>query len=131
MIFHANKVTVNDDEDLEECWWVGFVDDEHAPQNYLLLQRGIEDDEQDIRLGMNTYHVELNGQGWSCYGGIEALELQRDRVYITFTAEGVREMGGVDKLEITFAPDGRILDELRKRLANIFAGTECLAYRAA
>jgi hypothetical protein len=40
-----------------ECHLVGFADQEHDTKLYFMLQRSFEDDEQDIQLGMNTYHV--------------------------------------------------------------------------
>jgi hypothetical protein len=55
-------------ERAEFYWHVGFADYPIDTTEYLLLQRGVEDDKQDIRLGMATYHVEINDQGASCYG---------------------------------------------------------------
>lgn len=37
-----------------------------------------EFDDQDRRLGMDTYYVELDGQGASGYGGIDKVEVRHD-----------------------------------------------------
>jgi hypothetical protein len=53
--FHADCVAILD---MEDFWLVGFADQEFNPKQYLTLQRDYEDDDQDVALGMNTYHVE-------------------------------------------------------------------------
>lgn len=121
--FHANCVTV---EDRDDFWLVGFADDEFKTRDYLLLQRGVEDDEQDLVFGMNTYHVERNDQKWSGYGGIESFELHRDRVKICFSKAGGNRMGSVTEMEITFQTDGDEYARLKDRLGRIFGGTDCL-----
>jgi hypothetical protein len=125
--FHANCVAV---EDMEDFWLVGFADDEFDTQNYLTLQRAFEDDEQDIRLGMNTYHVERNGQAWSCYGGIEKCCLYPDRIQVHFSADSAANMGGVSSIEITFAMKPAEFERLEHRLQKILAGCSILEVRA-
>jgi hypothetical protein len=120
--FHANCVAV---DHMEDFWLVGFADEKFDTRQYLMLQRSFEDDEQDIRLGQNTYHVERNDQAWSCYGGIERFELHRDRVSVTFTERGAARLAA-PAMEICFQIDDRQFSELRKRLGFIFEGTECL-----
>ena len=105
---------------------VGFADDPFEPRDFLLLQRSYEDDEQDSRLGMNTYHVERNGQLWSCYGGIERFKLCRDRVKVSFTKEGSRLLGNVPGMEITFNVEESKFNELQRGLRQVFAATGCL-----
>jgi Immunity protein 10 len=80
--FHANCVAV---EDMDDFWLVSFADDKCEPREYLTLQQSFEDEDQDVALGMNTYHVERNDQRWWEYGGIKRFELKRDRVRIEFT----------------------------------------------
>jgi hypothetical protein len=122
--FHANCVAV---EDMDDFWLVGFADDKYETHDYLTLQRSFEDDDQDVALGMNTYHVERNGQRWSGYGGIGRFELKRDRVRVEFTTEGASEMGNVVEMEVTFKVGEQEFYKLKDRLGKIFAGTGCLA----
>src|SRR5262245_56258457 len=70
--FHANCVAI---DDMDDFWLVAFADEKFGTRQYLMLQRSYEDDEQDIQLGMNTYHVERDDQGFSCYGGVKHFEL--------------------------------------------------------
>ncbi|MFO0968682.1 MAG: Imm10 family immunity protein [Gemmataceae bacterium] len=123
IVFHAHCVAI---EDMDDFWLVGFADDKFNTRDYLMLQRAFEHDEQDVSLGMNTYHVERNGQGWSGYGGIMAFELRRDRAKIVFTKEGAATMGNVTEMEITFRVDGDEYSKLKDRLGKIFAGAGCL-----
>ena len=124
VVFHANCVAI---DDMEDFWLVGFADDKFKARDYLMLQRRFEDDEQDVALGMNTYHVERNGQEWSGYDGILAFELKRDRAKVTFTKDGAAKMGKVTEMEITFHVGDDEFSKLKDRVAKIFAGAKCLA----
>lgn len=117
--FHANCVAI---EDMEDSWLVGFADDKFDTRDYLMLQRAFEDDEQDVALGMDTYHVERNDQRWSGYGGIAAFDLKRDRVKVRFTENGGATMGTTE-LEVSFQIDEEEYSKLRDRLGKIFQGT--------
>jgi hypothetical protein len=124
--FHANCVAI---EDMGDFWLVGFADEKFDTRQYLTLQRSYEDDEQDTRLGMNTYHVERDDQSCSCYGGIERFELQRDQLMVRFTPTGAKQLKA-DGVEITFKVDGRRFKKLVQQLDRVFQGTECLAVQA-
>ena len=122
VIFHANVVKV---EEMDRVCLVGFADDGFDTRNYLTLLRSFEDDEQDVRLGLNTYHVERNDQVWSGYGGIDAFELKPDRAKITFNLAGAIAMGNVSEMEITFQIDRDRFSALKECLGKIFAGISC------
>jgi hypothetical protein len=72
---------------------VGFADDEFNTTSYLLLQRTLEPDEQDIQLGQDQIHVELNSPSQSGYGGIEAIHVGHSTVRVEFTKEMAPEFG--------------------------------------
>lgn len=122
--FVANCVVI---DDMEDYWFVGFADSELNTEHYLMLERAYEDDEQDIANGMNTYHVELDDQGFSCYGGIERFALSKHKVVIQFNQSGTQSLG-VNKLEIQFTSDNDLFDKLKNRLEHVFADTNCLVY---
>jgi hypothetical protein len=124
--FHANCVAI---EDMDDFWLVGFADEKFDTRQYLTLQRSYNDDEQDIELGMNTYHVERDDQSCSGYGGIDRFELYRDRAVVRFTPTGAKQLKA-DGLEISFEVDGRRFKKLVQRLERVFEGTECLAVQA-
>lgn len=110
-------------ERTEFCWLVGFADDPVDTTEYVLLERGFKDDEQAIRLGMATYHVEINGQGASCYGGISTCDLQPSRLIITFAPKGAARLG-YDQASITFDLSPDELHNLKDILRRVFAGSD-------
>ena len=62
---------------------------------YLLLQLADEFADPDRRLGMDTYYVELNGQGTSGYGGIDQIHVRHDCCHLLLSDAG-RQMLGTD-----------------------------------
>ena len=110
-------------ERAEFCWLVGFADDPVDTTEYLLLQRGVEDDEQDIGLGMATYYVEINDQGASCYGGISTFDLQPSQLIITFAPKGAAKLGW-EQARITFDLSPDELHNLKDILRRVFAGSD-------
>ena len=123
--FHANCVTTLD---MDDFWLVGFADQEQSPKQYFMLQRGYEDDEQDVALGMNTYYAERDNQGWSGYGGIKRFELNRNSIRVIFTAEGCNQFE-TEGMKITFQSDEHQFSRLGDRLEKIFKGSDCFFMR--
>ena len=124
--FHASAVALFDPDD--SCFLVGFADEEQSPQQYLMLQRAFEDDvdEQDVKLGLDTYHLEWRDQLYSLYGGIARFVLHRDRLECEFSAKGSAALDGVGHARIGFDLDEPEFRLLRQRLKDIFRGTDCL-----
>lgn len=126
--FHANCVAI-EDMDEDEYWLVGFADEKFETKQYLMLQRGyFDDDEQDIKNGSNTYYVERDGQNQCIYGGIERFELYRDRLLVQFTKAGQQRLNAT-AMDISFKLTASKFDKLKNRLERVFAGTECLVVR--
>jgi hypothetical protein len=124
----AKAVAVEDNEDF---WLVGFANDEFEPTHYLQLQRGIKDSDQDIRLGMNTYYVEIDDQSSSCYGGIEQFELRRDHALVKFSSQGEKKLNGIETAEVKFKIDNEKFIQLQDRLSKVFAGTTIYIFNVA
>ncbi len=124
--FHANAVAVVEPDD--EFFLVGFADEKFETQQYLMLQRAFEDDvdDQDIELGMDTYHLEWRDQLYSLYGGIERFVLHRDHVTCTFTEAGTVKLDGATNARISFDLDEPEFRLLAQRLKDIFRDTDCL-----
>ena len=122
--FHANCVATSHPEGF--CHLVGFADEKYETQTYFMLQRDFESDEQDVELGMDTYHVEWCGQGQSGYGGIQSLSLGRTSATVVFDAQGAADLGGLEELAISFDLSAQEHAELQQALAEIFLGTDCL-----
>lgn len=124
--FYANCVAI---EEMDDFWLVGFADEKFDTRQYLMLQRSYKHDEQDIELGMNTYHVERDAQGFSCYGGIDRFELHRDHVLVRLTPPGAKQLK-VKEIEIDFKIDSPLFKKLVQQLERVFEGTKCLTVPA-
>jgi immunity protein 10 of polymorphic toxin system len=123
----AACVTIEEDSDL---WLVGFADAEFNTERHLLLQRGKSPQAQDIALGLDGYHVEVDDQGKSCHGGIESFELFRDHAVVEFEDDALPVFG--DKVIVVgFDLRQQQLDQLRNCLSKIFKGYECFLDRSA
>ena len=46
----------------EDYYMVGFADDEYEYQNYIVMQRPFEFDEQDIAQEIDGEYIEINGE---------------------------------------------------------------------
>jgi hypothetical protein len=108
------------------CHLVGFADQEHDAKLYLMLQRSFEDDEQDVNLGINTYHVEWCDQEHSGYGGIARFTLKPNLAEIAFQPEMATVLGGIKHLSIAFQLPAGERAALREALTHIFSGGSCL-----
>ena len=73
---------------------------------------------------MDTYYVEIDDQGASCYGGVETIELLPDRVRVRFSGSAAKSLGH-SKLEVSFRISQSELSSLRSQLASVFHGTAC------
>ncbi|WP_369979331.1 Imm10 family immunity protein [Xanthomonas bundabergensis] len=105
---------------------VGFANHESDVECYFMLQRALEFDEQEVSLGMDTYHVEWCGQENSGYGGISRFLLFRDHAEITFAPGGAGALGGLELLGISFELTPSEYSALLEALADIFEGSGCL-----
>ena len=126
--FKAACVSIEEDLDL---WLVGFADTEFNAQRYLLLQRGKSPQAQDIALGLDGYHVEVDHQTKSRYGGIKCFELFPDHAVVEFEEDALSLFGEERAIVIEFTLRRRELDQLRDCLAKIFKGHDCFLDRSA
>jgi hypothetical protein len=125
--FEAKSVAVEHPDG--EFHLVGFADREFNTSIYLMLQRAFEHDEhdeQDVELGMDTYHVEWCDQQNSGYGGISQFVLKPTGAEITFAPDAAEALDGMGRLSIFFqlAPSEHLA--LREALGHIFEGSGCL-----
>jgi len=105
---------------------VGFGDCEVNANTYLTLQRALIFDEQDLALGMDTYHVEWCSQEKSSYGGISQFTLRPDSAEIRFGSNAAVALGGMERLSISFRLRPFEQNALRDALWYIFGGNGCL-----
>lgn len=122
--FQAKSVTAADSDG--EFLLVGFADREADAEVYLMIQRALEFDAQDVEHGMDTYYVEWSGQQCACYGGISKFSLQSNHAVITFAPDAAQVLGGMEALTISFQLTASKHLELRKALGRVFEGSGCL-----
>jgi hypothetical protein len=125
--FKATCVSIEEDADR---WLVGFADAEFNATRYLLLQRLKSPEAEDISLGLDGYHVEVDDQSSSCYGGITSFELYPDRAIVEFDREAAAVLGDESVMVVEFALRPKQLDQLRDCLARVFDGDGCFLDRS-
>ena len=95
---------------------VGFYTDE----NYLMIQQSLDEyDEQDLRLGMNTYHIERDDQSYGGYGGVEQINLHSDSIEVKLNETGRKNLQ-CDSVQIDFQTDAENFELLTEKLRFIF-----------
>jgi hypothetical protein len=119
--FEATSVAVEHPDG--ECHLVGFADHAFDPTTYLLLQRALAFDAQDVALGMDTYHVEWCGQATSGYGGISQCLLRPGHAQIAFAPNALAALAGMELLTISFRLTPSEHLALREALGHIFEGS--------
>ncbi|MFJ4145898.1 Imm10 family immunity protein [Pseudomonas sp. NPDC089734] len=102
---------------------VGFADNEDEPQDFLILQRAEEADDQDEELDQDTYYIEIGGAGLAGYGGVEEVVISEDKLVFSFLGGGGSWCEAVKVVEvvITSILNGR--DEIESAFLAIFVGT--------
>ena len=118
--FLASDVVVDDSDD--EFILVGFTDNHRQALHF---QRAYELDEQDEALGMAGVYIERNDQSQSGYGGIERVELSRDRVRVLLE-ERMAAVLDADELEIALSLPSDAFARLREGLRAVFRGFDTL-----
>jgi len=77
--FEADKITY--EIYLEEGYYmIGFSDNGDEPNQYVILQKSIDFDKQDIELGLNTYYFEYSDQSNSEYDICKNVILEKEKV---------------------------------------------------
>jgi hypothetical protein len=126
--FTAACVSVEEDS---SAWMVGFADSEFGARRYLRLHRAKSPQPQDVELGLDGYHVEVDDPNQSCHGGIARFELFPDRAVVALDDDAAAALGGRRAIVIAFALRAKQLDQLRAGLARIFADDGCFLDRSA
>ena len=111
---HAASVAA---QEADESYLVGFADSRTQPQEYIILQRSVQSDDDEP----DTYFLEINGQESSGYGGIRSATLDKNKLTLEL-ADDNDYADGIDSVAVTF--EGAPAD-LKSYLALIFLGTDC------
>ena len=116
--FIANEIVYEVTE--YNSYLVGFADDKNEPKEYVIVERALEFDEQDIKLGMDSYYFEYSDQSNSGYGLCDKVILRQNE--IVFSAKH-KCMDDITSITVSYNENIIIIEdvnEYRKMLSNIF-----------
>ena len=102
--FEANKITYEVNTE-ENYYLIGFSDNGDEPNQYVILQRAITFDKQDIALEMDSYYFEYSDQSNSGYGVCEKINMEKDRVLFYLRRNVFND---IDEIEIKFEQEKTI-----------------------
>jgi len=73
----------------------GDNEEEKKTENYVILQRANTFDEQDKKLGMDSYYIEYNDQSNSGYGVCQEISLKGNLINIKFTTKNKKDIKNI------------------------------------
>ena len=76
--FIANDVVY--EVTVDNSYLIGFADNKNEPNGYVIIERALEFDEQDIKLGMDSYYFEYSDQSNSGYGLCSKVVLRQNEI---------------------------------------------------
>lgn len=71
-----------------------------SEERYFMIQKPLDFDLQDRELGIDTYYVELNGQGNSQYGGIDLIDIKGEGILIMMGEQEIVLQSGAQNIDI-------------------------------
>jgi hypothetical protein len=116
--FTANVISFHEDEDAE-AYILGFADDASTPGKFVIIQRSIEDpDQEEIDLGFDRPHIEIGG---SASGYVEgaSFQLAQEVLEISLPPAAAPKFKGVTLISIDLPP-GADHATLANHLSRVF-----------
>ncbi|TDP71792.1 immunity protein 10 of polymorphic toxin system [Bradymonas sediminis] len=100
--------------------FLGDHEDERHIENYLILQRAYDFDDQDRRLGMDSYYIEYNGPENAGYGVCERVVFDGRVLNFEFPSTTESE---IESIVLTLGPKNYDEARLRSFLESILGDT--------
>jgi hypothetical protein len=120
MKFTASVVEPNTNNNIADLL---FADPETNPDepSVLMFSRAIDIPDSD-------YYFEINDQSNSSYGGLESVQVSRNKLEVTLKQELVEEFGNEDflNIEVQFNVDDEMYQVIVETLHKIFDGHNIL-----
>ena len=120
--FFAKHVSASD-EDWGRLVAFGAIE-EAGNQPYVMFQGSYEHTEQDIRLGQDKPYIEICDQGWSWYGHMESVVLERKRLVVQMDKVAQAQMQNNGHFVVRFELDEQRFSQLSRKLQQILKGFE-------
>lgn len=114
--FIANDIVYEVTED--NSFLIGFADDKNEPNEYVIVERALEFDEQDIKLGMDSYYFEYSDQSNSGYGLCSKVVLRQNGIVFSIKHKRMDDITSIIVSYKEHIIEG--IKEYRKILSNIF-----------
>lgn len=114
--FIANDIVYEVTED--NSFLIGFADDKNEPNEYVIVERALEFDEQDIKLGMDSYFFEYSDQSNSGYDLCSKVALHQNKIVFSIKHKCIDDI-----TSITVSYKENVIEnikEYREMLSNIF-----------
>ena len=114
--FVANDIVYEVTED--NSFLIGFADDKNEPNEYVIVERALEFDEQDIKLGMDSYYFEYSDQSNSGYDLCSKVVLHQNEIIFLIKHKHIDDI-----TSITVSHKENVIGDMkeyRKMLSNIF-----------
>ena len=114
--FIANDIVYEVTED--NSFLIGFADDKNEPNEYVIVERALEFDEQDIKLGMDSYYFEYSDQSNSGYDLCSKVVLHQNEIVFSIKQSCIDDI-----TSITVSYKENVIEDIkeyRKILSDIF-----------
>ncbi len=114
--FIANDVVY--EVTVDNSYLIGFADNKNEPNEYVIVERALEFDEQDIKLGMDSYYFEYSDQSNSGYGLCSKVVLRQNEIVFSIKH---KRMDDITSIIVSYKE--HIIEDIkeyRKILSNIF-----------
>ena len=96
--FKVDKITY--ETSIEEGYYmIGFSDNGDEPNQYVILQKSMNFDEQDVELGLNTYYFEYSDQSNSEYDICKNIIVEKEKITFNLKEDFLED---ITKIVISF-----------------------------
>lgn len=116
--FTAKKIAL-ETKKRDNYYLFGLADDDKDPQEYIIFQKSIKEDEQDKELGMDTYSLEIDDQYYSGYGICEKVVLSKDKIEIKISKKAKQIVKEFTSVVVHFNATDKKYEEMKKMLRLI------------
>jgi hypothetical protein len=101
---------------------LAFADEQMGEGGYVMLQKGLESDEQDKKFGFDKVHIEVGTQKKSGYGGISQMLLSDAMLRIELTEKGKQFLQMQEDILVSLPIDDPKLEEKLRKFAAAIDG---------
>jgi|GEM_PF-2352263 len=106
---------------------LGFADDEFDTTQYVTLQRELSRlPQEEIELGFDKLHIEVNSQGHGDYDEVAGALLLKNQLVLRLSPETAEEIGVDDVIAIDFEVSVERVQEISDMLV-LLMGSEVVA----